>query len=135
MNLVDFFLDQLEREAVGTRKAMERVPEGRNDWKPHEKSMPLGYLAALVANMPSWVAFMVNEDELDMTSPKGMEFKPQVAATSAELRQTLENSLATAREVLTNTTEEHLLKPWRFLAGGHVVSEEPPLHYDPRCGI
>lgn len=42
MKLADLFLAQLEREAVGTRRALERVPEGRNDWKPHEKSMPLG---------------------------------------------------------------------------------------------
>jgi hypothetical protein len=52
MDLKDMFLAQLDREAASTRKMIERVPEGRNDWKPHERSMPLGYLAALVATMP-----------------------------------------------------------------------------------
>ena len=47
---------QLEREAGRTRRALERTPEGRDDWKPHEKSMPLGRLAMLVARMPSWLA-------------------------------------------------------------------------------
>src|SRR5437016_2641096 len=55
MKMTDLFLAELEREAAGTRRTLERVPEGRNDWKPHEKSMPLGYLAALVARMPAWI--------------------------------------------------------------------------------
>ena len=55
LKMTDLFLEELKREAVGTRKALERVPEGHNDWKPHPKSMPLGYLASLVATMPGWM--------------------------------------------------------------------------------
>jgi len=44
--MTEFFLSQLEREVAVSRKVLERVPEGRNDWKPHERSMPMGYLAA-----------------------------------------------------------------------------------------
>jgi len=61
MKLPDLLLAKLEREAAGTRSALERLPEGRNDWKPHPKSMPLGYLASLVATMPSWVVTMVKK--------------------------------------------------------------------------
>ena len=50
--ITELLLAELDREMVGTRRALERVPEGENDWKPHEKSMPLGYLAGLVATMP-----------------------------------------------------------------------------------
>src|SRR3979409_410036 len=77
MKLTDLFLAQLEREAGGTRRALERVPEGHENWKPHEKSMPLGYLAALVATLPGWIAFMVTKDELDIASPEGAKFKPE----------------------------------------------------------
>ena len=49
MKLTDFFLAELEREAASSRQALQRVPEDHNDWKPHPKSMPLGYLASLVA--------------------------------------------------------------------------------------
>jgi hypothetical protein len=63
MKMNEFFLAQLEREAPGTRRALERVPEGRDDWKPHEKSMPLGYLATLVARMPSWFTMMIRQDD------------------------------------------------------------------------
>ena len=73
--LTDLFLDELEREASSSRRTLERVPEGSNDWKPHPKSMPIGYLAALVARMPSWIVSMVKQDELDLQSPAAASFK------------------------------------------------------------
>jgi uncharacterized damage-inducible protein DinB len=125
MKMTDLFLGELEREAAGTRRVLERVPEERNDWKPHEKSMQLGYLAALVASMPSWISMMVNRDELDIASPEGAKFKPQVFSTRRELVQSFEQSLAAAREALANTTDEHLMKPWKFVVSGHVAGEQP----------
>ena len=71
MKLTDLFLGELEREAPLTRRTLERVPEGRNDWKPHEKSMPLGRLAALVAGMPAWLTMMIDKEEFDLNPPGG----------------------------------------------------------------
>ena len=68
MKMTDLFLAQLEREAPLIRRALEHVPEGRPDWKPHEKSMPLGRLAMLVAGMPAWLTMMIREDQLDLAS-------------------------------------------------------------------
>jgi len=123
MKLTDFFLAQLEREAAGTRSALQRVPEGHNDWKPHPKSMPLGYLASLVATMPAWIETMVKQDELDLKCPEAAKFKPLEWRTRAELLAALEQSLAEAREALQNTTDEHLTAPWKLVIGGEVVNE------------
>ena len=123
MKLSEFFLTELEAEAVGTRRALERVPEGRNEWKPHEKSMPLGYLAALVATMPGWIETMINTEELDFSAPNRPR-TPEMKSTE-ELLRALAESLEKARKALAATTDEHLLKPWRFRAGEHVLSEEP----------
>lgn len=125
MKLTDLFLAELEREAAGTRKALERVPEGHNDWKPHPRSMPLGYLASLVATMPSWVVSMVRDDEFDMQSPVAQAFKPMEWRTRGELLAALDASVAGAREALSSTTDDHLLTRWRFVVGGHVVSDDP----------
>ena len=123
--LADVFKAELEREAAGTRRALERVPEGQNDWKPHPRSMPLGYLASLVATMPSWVISMVEQDEFDMRSPEAEKFKPLEWRNRSELIAAHEKSVAGACEALSRTTDDHLLTPWRFVVGGHVVSENP----------
>lgn len=125
MKLTEIFLAQLEREANSSRAALARVPEGHNDWKPHPKSMPLGYLAALVATMPSWIVSMVKQDEFDMRSPEAAKFKPLEWNKREDLIAALETAVAGAREALQSTTDEHLMTRWRFMVGGHVASENP----------
>jgi uncharacterized damage-inducible protein DinB len=125
MELKKIYLEQLNREAEATRKAIERVPEGHNDWKPHEKSMPLGHLAALVASMPGWVALMIETDELNLDDPANDSLRTKPVATRAELLKLLNDGVTKSRKALENTTEEHLLKPWRFIAGGHVLNNQP----------
>ena len=82
MQLTEMFLEQLESEAALSRKALEKVPEGRYDWKPHEKSMAFGPLASLCATMPSWVGTIVDLDELDIAKPgAGEDFRPKPLRT------------------------------------------------------
>jgi uncharacterized damage-inducible protein DinB len=125
MTMKDLFLADLEREAASTRRALERVPEGRDDWKPHEKSMALGYLTTIVATILGWIEFMVNEDQLDMTPKGDSKFKPKQLTTTAERLAALDEAVAKARKALENTTDEHLLTNWKFIVGGHVASENP----------
>jgi uncharacterized damage-inducible protein DinB len=127
MKLTELFLGELDREGPLTRRALERVPEGRDDWKPHAKSMPLGRLASLVAMMPSWLTMMIEQDEFDLNPPGGRSdssFARQFR-TNKELVQAMEEGVDGARAALRNTNDEHLMKPWRLLLGGNVVSERP----------
>ena len=125
MKLTEFFASQLQREAPLTRKALERVPEGRPDWKPHEKSMPLGYLSQLVATMPDWIAMMVLRDELDLKPPGGSPYKPPPTETKAKLLRAHDDAVAKGLEALRGTTDQHLATPWKLLVGGRVVMEQP----------
>jgi len=125
MELTKFFLGQLEREAAASRKVIERMPEGRNDWKPHEKSMPLGYLAALVATMPGWVTLMIEREELNLDDASNDQFKTKAVETRAELLRQLDEAVTKSRKALEGTSEEHLMKPWKFMMGGRVVNQEP----------
>jgi uncharacterized damage-inducible protein DinB len=125
MDLKNYLLAQLETEVELTRKAVDRVPEGHNDFKPHEKSMPLGYLSALVASMPGWVTLMIERDELNLDDPASKGLGPKVVATKAELIASLNSAAAGARRSLESTTEEHLLTPWAFKMGGRALEEKP----------
>src|ERR1700761_4768345 len=100
MELKRFFLEQLEREAATSRKVLERVPEGLDSWKPHERSMELGYLAALVASMPAWPAMMIERDVLDFADPSAPTLRATVVKTTAELLRLLDDSLEKSRKAL-----------------------------------
>jgi uncharacterized damage-inducible protein DinB len=124
VKLTDLFLAQLAAEAPRTRRALERVPQGRDDWKPHDKSMPLGRLAALVARMPSWIVLIVTKDDLDLNPAGGSNIDQRPLRTSAELVEAMEKGVADARKALEAVTDDHLMKPWKLLVSGRVASEE-----------
>ena len=124
--MTDPIVNQLDREVDRTRRVLERVPDGRYDWKPHDKSMPFGRLAMLVATMPSWITMILNKDELDLNPPGGgSSFRPPDLRTSHELVEGLERGAVEAREALSRANEDQLAKPWRLLVAGKVVSEDP----------
>ena len=121
MKMTEVFLAQLEREAPLTRKAVARVPEGRNDWKPHPKSMDFGYLAVLVASMPSWIAMAIDRDDLDLGSGAGQK----AVATSKDLLALCDKSVEAARRALSSTSDEHLMTSWVLRFGDRVLAKNP----------
>jgi uncharacterized damage-inducible protein DinB len=121
----DFFLAKLDREAILVRKAIDRVPDDRNDYKPHERSMALGYLAALVAGMLGWIALMIDRDELNLDDPSSEGFRTRPLANKAELVVSLDNAVAIARRALESTTDDHLHKPWAFKMNGNTIQQQP----------
>jgi uncharacterized damage-inducible protein DinB len=127
MQIKDFLLAEMNREVERSRRALEQVPGGQYDWKPHDKSMIFGYLADMVATIPSWIAAIVSQDSLDVApaAPGGGSLKPQKKTTAAELVAALDDSAKKAREALNTTTDAHLATPWQLKARGHVVQEAP----------
>jgi uncharacterized damage-inducible protein DinB len=122
MKLTQQFLEQLQREAPRTRSVLENVPKGKDDWKPHAKSMPFLRLAGLVASMPSWFALIINKDEIDLKPPAGGGQYQQ--PTVDTLIQTLDKSVADGRAALEGTTDDFLLTTnWKILMGGKLMSE------------
>jgi uncharacterized damage-inducible protein DinB len=125
MEITKLFLAQLERETPSSLRVLQRVPEGKPDWRPHEKSMALGYLSALVAIMPSWISMAITMDSLDLNPVGGSTYKRPEWRTTKDLEKLLDQSTAQAREALGGTTDEHLMTMWRLLSAGRVVSESP----------
>lgn len=125
MKLTELFTSMLDREAPICRRVLERVPEHKAAWKPHEKSMPLGYLSGLVASMPSWIAMAVDLNELDLNPPGGKPLNSDPLETQAALVQALDEAVAKGRDALARTNDEFLMTPWKLLVGGNVVQESP----------
>src|SRR6266850_5379263 len=125
MKLTEFFLSEMDREVERSRRALEQVPEGKYDWKPHEKSMIFGYLADMVATIPMWITMEIKQDELDVAPETDSRTKQAPRETSEALLQALDEAAAGARSALEKTTDEHLMTSWRLLARGQVVMEAP----------
>ena len=87
--------------------------------------MPLGRLATLVASMPSWISMMLEKNEFDLNPPGGGSSFARELRTNQERIDALDKAVEGARAALARTNEEALLKPWRLLVAGQVVSEKP----------
>jgi uncharacterized damage-inducible protein DinB len=125
MRITDLLVAELDREAIGIRKILERVPEGKNDWRPHERSMPLGYLATTVANIPGWLDMVLNMDELDIAPPGQSNYRPPEWKTRGDLLNQFEASLKKGREALQKSSDDRLLNTrWKLLAGGREMSNQ-----------
>jgi len=126
MKLTEFLSAELNREVERSRHALEEMPEGKFDWKPHEKSMILGYLSNMVATIPMWIGMQITEAELDVApAPGESKMEQKRLETSAELIEALDKAAAGARAAFEKTTDEHLNTNWRLLARGKVVMEAP----------
>ena len=125
MKLTEFLLAELDREVERSRRALEQVPEGKYDWKPHQRSMIFGYLANMVATIPSWIAVEISQDELDVAPSDDRKREQQRMDTSNELLKALDKAAVDARLAFKKTTDEHLMTNWRLLARGQVVMEAP----------
>jgi uncharacterized damage-inducible protein DinB len=124
MKLTEMLLAELDREAARTRRVLEHVPMGHDDFTPHEKSMPFARLAGLVASMPSWVSLIIDQEELDLTPAQGSgQYQPPPMNQLVTVHDGL---VAKARASLQQTTDEYLLTTkWRLKAGGSVVLNDP----------
>lgn len=122
MTIIEAFAQELEREAITTRKMLERVPADKYDWKPHEKSMKLRQLAAHVAELPGWVSLTLTTSELDFE--KNPYTSPPVE-TNADLLAYFERSLTEGKTELAKATEAQLELPWTLRNGETIYSTEP----------
>jgi len=125
MKLTEFLRSELDREVERSRRALKEVPEGKYDWKPHEKSMIFGYLVNMVATIPIWVTMQINQDELDVAPAEGSKIEQKRLDTSAGLIEALDKAAADARTAFEKTSDDHLMTSWRLLARGNVVMEAP----------
>ena len=116
------FLHELNAEYKATRTCLERIPDSLFEYKPHPKSMNLGYLCLLVAEIPLWIKHMIVDSEIDFVT-----FKHASPKTTSELVEHFEENMTAAREALQGTTDEALADPFSLKANGQLLYTSPKL--------
>ena len=121
MPIAQILLPEFDQEMKSTRKLLECVPDGKFEYKPHEKSMSLGRLSAHVAELPSYLTATLKLERLDMTG----EEKPFSPATRKELLDAFDKHTAEARELLSKASDEDLAKIWTLTYKGQQIFSMP----------
>ncbi len=122
MTIAESLLLDFDHEIAGTRRTLERIPENDPQWKPHNKSMPIGRLALHTARLPEFCNMILTTDEWDMTHRKFPDF---VFQSTAHLLTELERTAVEARLHLTASSDDHLRENWKLRFGDRVLIDEP----------
>jgi uncharacterized damage-inducible protein DinB len=115
-------LPEFDQEFAATRKCLERVPDDRFDWKPHERSFSLRDLAAHLSNIPEWLPITLETEELDFTESS---FEPFVPGSTEEILDRYDRAVEDAREALAGATPEQLREPWTLKSDGTEIFTMP----------
>jgi len=124
MSLSERLRAELDQEVQASRNLLERLPEGRWDWKPHEKSMTLSRLATHVAEIPGWSKSILKEDEIDFMSPEMQSWTPREMQSKEEILAEMAGAAEQCRSHLAETTDEAFDATWTMKAGGQPLMSE-----------
>jgi uncharacterized damage-inducible protein DinB len=121
MALNQAILPEFDQEMANTRKSLERVPEDKLGWKPHEKSMTLGGLATHLATINHWAEAIMGQESFDVkTAPPNPQMKSR-----AELLGAFDKNAASARKAIAAAKDDQLMKPWSLLNGDKAIFTLP----------
>jgi uncharacterized damage-inducible protein DinB len=125
MPMSQALLPEFDHEMANTRKTLERVPEDKFGWKPHQKSMTMGRLATHVAELAGWVPTTLESESFDFAPPGAPPFEPKTAGTRAELLEMFDKNVATVHAALGAATDAQLMVTWSLLGGGKPIFSMP----------
>lgn len=122
MTISDALLPEFDNEMSNTRRTLERIPEDRLTWKPHEKSMTLGRLAGHVAELPGFGTTTIETDSLNLSA---REYKPLMATSREQVLEAFDRKVAEARAAIARASDDHLMKPWSLEYQGQTLFTMP----------
>ncbi len=125
MTIGQSLLPEFDEEMKNTRKVLERVPDEKWNWKPHEKSGTVGWLAGHVATMVGWLPVTINTEEFDYAPVGGPAFELPKITNRKELLAEFDKNVAESRAGLAKVSDAEMMKGWKLLAGGQEIFTLP----------
>lgn len=125
MSIAQSMLPEFDHEMALTRKTLERAPEDKYDYKPHEKSMSMGALVGHLAESPGWAKPTCDADSFDVAPKDGPKWEPFIAKTKAEGLAKFDAAVAEARAAIADCSDEAMMAPWSLLAAGETKFTMP----------
>jgi uncharacterized damage-inducible protein DinB len=122
--LKEALLREYDLEMEYVRRHLERVPEGKGDWKPAEKSMQLGWLSGFLAILPSWATSILENEFYDVNPPTPTQ-TPSLPKNNGELLALFDKNVAEGRAALAKFDDATLEKPWSLKAAGKTLWSQP----------
>jgi uncharacterized damage-inducible protein DinB len=119
MSMIQMLLKEMDNEAKTTRKMLERIPDDKYSWKPHEKSMTVEQLSTHIAELPIWVSMVLTTSELDFASSP---YEAKKISKTTDLLKLFEDSLVDGRAHLSKATEKDLEPNWTLRNGEEIYS-------------
>jgi len=126
MGLSESLLPEFDNEMANTRKTLERVPDERFAWKPHQKSFPMGNLAGHLANLPSWGSLTISSDSFDM-APGGQPLQAPELSSTKDVLEKFDENVAATRSAITGASDADLFKPWTLMSNGSTILTMPKI--------
>jgi uncharacterized damage-inducible protein DinB len=127
MKISEGLLPEFDQESAMTKSVLERCPEAKFNFKPHEKSWELVRLATHLANLPSWAIITMKQDVFDVMPPGAPPYKEDPVKTTAELVAKFDKNTADARAVIAEADDAEFMKIWTMLKGGEKMFSMPKM--------
>ena len=125
MSIGQTMLMEFDEEMKNTRKTLERCPDEKWNWKPHDKSGTLGWLAVHIGTIPDWISMTINTEEFDYAPVGGHAYEPPKITNRKELLAAFDKGVAEARTALGGVSDAELMKNWKLLGGGKEIFVMP----------
>lgn len=125
MSICQSLLPEFDVEMANTRKALERIPESKLDWKAHPKSNTIGWVGMHLAEIPGWTDTALSKDSFDIAPPGEVPYTTPKATSVKQILEIFDKNVQSSRAALSVAKDDDVFKPWSLLDGGKVMLTMP----------
>ena len=118
MSYAETILPEFDQEMANTRKVIERIPDGKLDWRAHSESNTIGWNANHLAEIPGWVEGTLSQLSWDIAPVDGERYQSPALTSRQEILELFDRNVEAARQAISTVKDAELGEMWSLLEGG-----------------